>query len=32
MAKQTNNIPIMAQQIVKEMGGRGNVADRKSVV
>ena len=26
MAKQTNNIPMMAQQIVKEMGGRGNVA------
>ena len=26
MAKQTNNIPMMAQQIVKEKGGRGNVA------
>lgn len=26
MAKQTNNIPMMAQQIVKEIGGRGNVA------
>ncbi len=26
MAKKTSNIPMMAQQIVKEIGGRGNVA------
>ena len=26
MAKSTNNIPMMAQQIVREIGGRGNVA------